>query len=72
MRLVLVYFIGLIFSLGIVISGMVNPAKVQNFFDVMGFWDPSLAFVMGGALAHNICRISHRAAASSPHNGDIF
>jgi uncharacterized membrane protein YedE/YeeE len=41
---------GLIFGLGIAISGMANPAKVLNFFDVFGTWDPSLGFVMGGAL----------------------
>jgi uncharacterized membrane protein YedE/YeeE len=41
---------GLIFGLGIAVSGMGNPAKVLNFFDVFGTWDPSLAFVMGGAL----------------------
>lgn len=51
MHLILVYLIGLIFGLGISISGMANPAKVINFFDVAGSWDPSLAFVMGGALA---------------------
>lgn len=42
---------GLIFGLGLAISGMANPAKVQNFFDLFGTWDPSLAFVMGGAIA---------------------
>jgi len=41
---------GAIFGLGIAISGMANPAKVLNFFDVAGTWDPSLIFVMGGAL----------------------
>lgn len=51
MRLVLGYMIGLIFGVGISLSGMANPAKVLNFFDVAGSWDPSLAFVMGGALA---------------------
>ena len=50
MRLVAVYLIGLIFGIGISISGMANPAKVLNFFDVAGTWDPSLIFVMGGAL----------------------
>ncbi|MBZ8117749.1 YeeE/YedE family protein [Roseovarius sp. LXJ103] len=50
MRLILTYFIGLIFGVGIAVSGMANPAKVINFFDVAGTWDPSLAFVMGGAL----------------------
>lgn len=42
---------GLIFGLGLVISGMSDPAKVQNFLDIFGTWDPSLAFVMGGAIA---------------------
>jgi hypothetical protein len=41
---------GIVFGLGIAISGMGNPAKVMNFFDPLGTWDPSLAFVMGGAL----------------------
>lgn len=42
---------GILFGAGIAISGMINPAKVLNFFDVAGTWDPSLLFVMGGALA---------------------
>ena len=51
MRLFVIYIIGTIFGLGISMSGMANPAKVINFFDVAGTWDPSLIFVMGGALA---------------------
>ncbi|MBB5514414.1 hypothetical protein FHS89_000412 [Rubricella aquisinus] len=51
MRFVTAYIAGLIFGIGIVLSGMANPAKVLNFFDIAGTWDPSLAFVMGGALA---------------------
>lgn len=50
MRLLSALAIGLIFGLGITISGMINPAKVLNFFDIAGTWDPSLAFVMAGAL----------------------
>ncbi len=50
MRLLSSFAVGLIFGLGIALSGMINPAKVLNFFDVAGAWDPSLAFVMGGAL----------------------
>ena len=50
MRLPVSFAVGLIFGLGISISGMANPAKVINFFDIAGTWDPSLAFVMGGAL----------------------
>lgn len=42
---------GLIFGLGLILSGMANPAKVQNFLDITGNWDPSLAFVMIGAIA---------------------
>ena len=51
MRLLSPFLIGLIFGTGIAVSGMINPAKVLNFFDLAGTWDPSLAFVMGGALA---------------------
>lgn len=50
MRHVSTYLIGLIFGVGISISGMANPAKVLNFFDIAGAWDPSLVFVMGGAV----------------------
>ena len=42
---------GLVFGLGLILSGMGNPAKVQNFLDFFGTWDPSLAFVMIGAIA---------------------
>lgn len=54
MRVLSALLIGLVFGLGISISGMANPAKVLNFFDIFGTWDPSLAFVMAGALAVNI------------------
>lgn len=50
MRFVITYAIGLIFGLGIILGGMANPAKVLNFFDIAGTWDPSLAFVMGSTL----------------------
>ena len=41
---------GVIFGLGLAVSGMMNPAKVTGFLDVAGDWDPTLVFVMGGAL----------------------
>ncbi|UTV26635.1 YeeE/YedE family protein [Photobacterium atrarenae] len=41
---------GLLFGTGMMVSGMVDPAKVIGFLDLAGDWDPSLAFVMGGAL----------------------
>jgi uncharacterized membrane protein YedE/YeeE len=43
-------FAGLIFGLGLIVSGMANPEKVLGFLDIAGAWDPSLAFVMGGAV----------------------
>ncbi|UYV35640.1 YeeE/YedE family protein [Rhodobacteraceae bacterium D3-12] len=50
MRFILPYLTGLVFGVGISISGMANPAKVLNFFDIAGAWGPSLIMVMGGAL----------------------
>jgi uncharacterized protein len=41
---------GLVFGLGLILSGMTDPGKVLGFLDVAGSWDPSLAFVMGGAV----------------------
>lgn len=49
------FFVGLIFAIGLGLSGMTNPARVIGFLDVFGAWDPSLMFVMIGALAaHSI------------------
>ena len=42
---------GLVFGLGLIVSGMANPVKVLGFLDLAGAWDPSLAFVMAGAIA---------------------
>ncbi|KAF0815435.1 hypothetical protein IGB42_00516 [Andreprevotia sp. IGB-42] len=51
MRNLIALLAGLIFGLGLIISGMVNPAKVQGFLDITGQWDPSLALVMAAAIA---------------------
>jgi uncharacterized protein len=50
MKLLSALLTGMLFGVGFTISGMANPAKVQNFFDLAGVWDPSLIFVMGGGL----------------------
>ena len=50
MKTIFALITGLVFGTGIAFSGMMDPAKVINFFDVAGTWDPSLIFVMGGAL----------------------
>ncbi len=44
------YLIGVLFGLGLMVSGMTNPAKILAFLDLAGPWDPSLIFVMGGAV----------------------
>jgi len=51
MATALALFAGLLFGIGLIVSGMANPAKVQGFLDLAGPWDPSLAFVMMGAIA---------------------
>ena len=50
MRLAITFALGLVFSCGLYLSGMTDPQKVLGFLDVTGLWDPSLAFVMGGAI----------------------
>jgi uncharacterized membrane protein YedE/YeeE len=50
MRKLAALFAGALFSLGLAVSGMMNPTKVIGFLDFAGGWDPTLAFVMGGAL----------------------
>lgn len=50
MKNIITFSAGLIFGIGLIISGMTNPAKVIGFLDLAGNWDPSLAFVMLGAI----------------------
>jgi uncharacterized protein len=51
MNILISAVVGLIFGLGLIVSGMANPAKVLGFLDLGGAWDPSLALVMAGAIA---------------------
>ncbi|WP_300515001.1 DUF6691 family protein [Aliiroseovarius sp.] len=64
MKHLILYFAGLLFGFGISMSGMGNPAKVLNFFDVAGTWDPSLILVMGGALVTTF--IGYRVVLKRP------
>lgn len=50
MRAILALLSGTIFGFGLALSGMMNPQRVRGFLDLFGDWDPTLAFVMGGAL----------------------
>jgi len=51
MRSFILFAVGLVFGMGLYLSGMTQPSKVQGFLDISGRWDPSLAFVMAGAIA---------------------
>ncbi|MBD9649866.1 YeeE/YedE family protein [Ensifer sp. ENS09] len=57
---------GLLFGAGLVVSDMINPARVLAFLDVAGNWDPSLAFVMGGALIPSGAAYIIRARCAAP------
>jgi uncharacterized membrane protein YedE/YeeE len=50
MKQILSLIAGIIFGIGLTLSGMTNPARVRGFLDLFGDWDPTLAFVMGGAI----------------------
>ncbi|MEG0937882.1 MAG: YeeE/YedE family protein [Comamonas sp.] len=63
---------GLIFGLGLILSGMGNPAKVQNFLDFFGQWDPSLALVMGGAIAVGLIAFSWAKRRKTALLGDAM
>ncbi|WP_067064946.1 DUF6691 family protein [Roseateles chitosanitabidus] len=51
MQILMSLLAGLVFGIGLIVSGMADPAKVLGFLDLAGAWDPSLAFVMAGAIA---------------------
>ena len=72
MRVLLAFAIGLIFGFGIILGGMANPAKVLNFFDITGTWDPSLAFVMGGALGVTALGYRFVLKRPAPRFGEVF
>ena len=61
MKRVSPFLAGLLFGIGLCVSGMVYPSKVLAFLDLAGAWDPSLAFVMGGAVA--VAFVAFRVAA---------
>ena len=50
MQVIMALIAGLVFGIGLIVSGMTDPSKVIGFLDLAGHWDPSLALVMGGAI----------------------
>ncbi|WP_454886365.1 DUF6691 family protein [Sphingomonas oryzagri] len=63
---------GLLFGAGLAISGMADPARVRAFLDVLGHWDPTLAFVMAGAMLPMAVAWRIRARMPAPITGDTF
>ncbi len=63
-KLAFAFIGGLAFGAGLILAGMANPAKVLGFLDLAGRWDPSLAFVMGGAIAVGL--VGFRLARANP------
>ena len=71
MQLLMALLAGLVFGLGLIVSGMTDPSKVTGFLDLAGTWDPSLAWVMGGAIgvgliAFRLARTRSQALLGGP------
>ncbi len=60
MQAIATFLSGLLFGLGLVVSGLINPAKVLNFLDVAGTWDASLALTMAAAVVTTAARLPAR------------
>ena len=58
---------GVLFGAGLAVSGMIDPSRVRGFLDLFGNWDPTLAFVMGGAIVP-LCQTHHRAMTEVIHS----
>ena len=63
---------GAVFGLGLSLSGMLDPARVRGFLDVAGAWDPSLAFVLGGAVAVALAGMVLLRRMRRPAFDDVF
>ena len=64
MQLLMALLAGLVFGLGLIVSGMTDPSKVTGFLDLAGAWDPSLGLVMGGAIGVGL--VAFRFARTRP------
>lgn len=63
---------GALFGVGLALAGMTNPIKVQDFLDISGHWDPSLAFVMGGAVAITVVAFAWILKRNKPWLAERF
>ncbi|NYS62397.1 DUF6691 family protein [Vreelandella salicampi] len=72
MKMVMGYIAGLLFGLGLAISGMTDPARVLGFLDIAGAWDPTLMFVLGGAVVTSFIGYRLVFKRSGPLFGERF
>lgn len=72
MHIVTALLTGLLFGIGLIVSGMTDPSKVIGFLDLAGRWDPSLAFVMGGAIAVGLVAFGYAAKRDKSLLGDTI
>lgn len=72
MKLLSAFIAGLVFGFGLILSGMANPSKVIGFLDLAGAWDPSLALVMGGAIAVGSIGFHFASKRSRSVLGDVM
>lgn len=72
MKLLLALLAGLLFGLGLILSGMTDPAKVIGFLDIAGNWDPSLGLVMGGAILVGLATFGITAKRAKAYLGDAM
>lgn len=66
------FVVGLLFGIGLILSGMVDPGKVIGFLDLAGPWDPSLAFVMGGAIVVGVFAFAVAQKRTTSFLGDVM
>ena len=72
MKMLMGYVAGLLFGLGLAISGMTDPARVLGFLDIAGAWDPTLMFVLGGAVVTSFVGYRLVFKQSAPLFGERF
>ena len=72
MQIITALVTGLIFGLGLILSGMTDPSKVIGFLDLTGRWDPSLAFVMGGAILVGVVTFQFARGREKSLLGDVM
>ena len=72
MQLMMAFLAGLVFGLGLILPGMTDPSKVIGFLDLAGNWDPSLAFVMGGAVLVGAVAYRFAKGRKTSFSGDVM